>query len=79
MLCILVTPLIFFAVTGLCLLPSADTVSFSLVCRIGAVLKLIGGDAFIDKVALRQFLLSCQSKVPLPLISYLIVLVATNK
>ncbi|KAF8046839.1 hypothetical protein N665_3384s0002 [Sinapis alba] len=29
---------------------------------IGAVLKLIGGDAFIDKVALRQFLLSCQSK-----------------
>ncbi|KFK36845.1 hypothetical protein AALP_AA4G179300 [Arabis alpina] len=29
---------------------------------IGAVLKLIGGDAFIDKIALRQFLLSCQSK-----------------
>ncbi|CAN8317305.1 unnamed protein product [Cochlearia groenlandica] len=29
---------------------------------IGAVLKLIGGDAFIDKTALRQFLLSCQSK-----------------
>uniref|UniRef100_A0A1J3CV49 Geranylgeranyl transferase type-1 subunit beta n=1 Tax=Noccaea caerulescens TaxID=107243 RepID=A0A1J3CV49_NOCCA len=29
---------------------------------IGAVLKLIGGDAFIDKAALRQFLLTCQSK-----------------
>ncbi|CDY20452.1 BnaC04g05920D [Brassica napus] len=30
--------------------------------QIGAVLKLIGGDAFIDKIALRQFLLSCQCK-----------------
>ncbi|XP_010509002.1 PREDICTED: geranylgeranyl transferase type-1 subunit beta [Camelina sativa] len=29
---------------------------------IGAVLKLIGGDALIDKIALRKFLLSCQSK-----------------
>ncbi|VVB02716.1 unnamed protein product [Arabis nemorensis] len=29
---------------------------------IGAVLKLIGGDALIDKIALRQFLLNCQSK-----------------
>ncbi|CAH2058715.1 unnamed protein product [Thlaspi arvense] len=29
---------------------------------IGAVLKLLGADALIDKVALRQFLLTCQSK-----------------
>lgn len=29
---------------------------------IGAVLKLIGGDALIDKMALRKFLMSCQSK-----------------
>ncbi|ESQ52636.1 hypothetical protein EUTSA_v10016771mg [Eutrema salsugineum] len=29
---------------------------------IGAVLKLLGADAFIDKIALRQFLLTCQSK-----------------
>ncbi|KAF3557557.1 hypothetical protein F2Q69_00010883 [Brassica cretica] len=50
------------SVTRLCLFTYADTVSFSHVCRIGAVLKLIGGDAFIDKIALRQFLLSCQSK-----------------
>ncbi|EOA28924.1 hypothetical protein CARUB_v10025181mg [Capsella rubella] len=29
---------------------------------IGAVLRLIGGDALIDKIALRNFLLKCQSK-----------------
>ncbi|KAL1217775.1 Geranylgeranyl transferase type-1 subunit beta [Cardamine amara subsp. amara] len=29
---------------------------------IGAVLKLIGGYTFIDKIALRKFLLNCQSK-----------------
>lgn len=34
-----------------------------LLCRIGAVLRILGGYKFIDKIALRSFLLTCQSEV----------------
>lgn len=32
-------------------------------CRVGSVLRILGGYKFIDKIALRRFLLTCQSEV----------------
>ena len=38
------------------------------LCRVGAVLRILGGYKFIDKIALRRFLLTCQSEVLLLLL-----------
>nr|DAD25861.1 TPA_asm: hypothetical protein HUJ06_027329 [Nelumbo nucifera] len=38
------------------------------LCRVGGVLKILGAHKFLDKEALCEFLLTCQSQVILHLI-----------
>lgn len=68
MLCILVSEV---ATLNLKLEHFCISKMFTILCipfRVGGVLKILGFHRFLNKGALRRFLLSCQSKVPMMLL-----------